>query len=144
MPGEAAAAHAARARRAPRPPAARAAAAAAASSIYKGNDALRRGGITTVVREGARERPLLASDADGEENDRRGGYRERAAGPERHGRAERDERLAEIDGVAQVAVGAVRHEQCAGPWLDEGREGVAERTPRHPVEHDAGREGRQP
>src|SRR5438132_1090490 len=73
-----AAAHAARARRAARRPPLQARAAGAVSSIYKGNDALRRGGIANVVREGARQRFLLAYDAEDEDGERRG------AGPRPH------------------------------------------------------------
>src|SRR5256885_14207806 len=139
-----AAAHAARARRAARGPPLQARAAGAVSSIYKGNDALRRGGIANVVREGARQRFLLAYDTEDEDGERRGRDREHPAGAERQGRAERDERLAEIDGVAYEAIAAVRHERRAGPGRDEGREGIAERAARHAVEHDAGREGDEP
>src|SRR3989442_7545502 len=139
-----AAAHAARARRAARRPPLQARAAGAVSSIYKGNDALRRGCIANVVREGARQRFLLAYDAEDEDGERRGRDREHPAGAKRQGRAERDERLAEIDGVAYEAIAAVRHERRAGPGRDEGREGIAERAARHAAEHDAGREGDEP
>src|SRR5439155_413448 len=82
------------ARASSRPPAG-ARAAAAVSSIYKGNAALRRGGIGKVVREGARERFLLAPDAEGEDDGRRGGHGElvflarRANGPRTTGDPER-------------------------------------------------------
>src|SRR5437763_1627381 len=79
----------------PRARTSRARAAAAVSSIYKENAALRRGGIGKVVREGARERFLLAPDAEGEDDGRRGGHGElvflarRANGPRTTGDPER-------------------------------------------------------
>src|SRR5262245_32059436 len=88
-------------------------------SEHEGNHAFHAGRPTAMAREGAPQGSVLERSADAQDDQRRQREPHDPAAAERQGSPERDERLADVHGMAQVAIRPGGHERRARPRRHE-------------------------